>query len=108
MSDLDGLRYALGRLSDEAVEALARGRSIQLSPQKPIGYRQVEMTKAEYGKIHSDQRGTRPSLCGEFRFKICPNPKHEGPRYMAGWCAPFLTDSKAHPLPDSLKAEAQP
>lgn len=64
----------------------------------------VEMTKAEYGKIYSEQRGTRLSLCGEFRFKICPNPRHEGPRYMAGWCAVFLTDSKAHPLPDSVAA----
>ncbi|QPC91489.1 DUF3560 domain-containing protein [Mesorhizobium sp. INR15] len=64
----------------------------------------VEMTKAEYGKIYAEQRGTRPSLCGEFRFKICPNPKFDGPRYMAGWCAVFLTDSKAHPLPDSVAA----
>ncbi|MER9680806.1 DUF3560 domain-containing protein [Mesorhizobium sp. M0184] len=64
----------------------------------------VEMTKAEYGKINSEQRGTRLSICGEFRFKICPNPRHDGPRYMAGWCAVFLTDSKAHPLPDSVSA----
>ncbi|WP_378952709.1 hypothetical protein [Mesorhizobium sp. ANAO-SY3R2] len=64
----------------------------------------VEMTKAEYSKIHAEQRGTRPSLCGEFRFKICPNPRTDVPRYMAGWCAVFLTDSKAHPLPDSVAA----
>ncbi|TIS37520.1 DUF3560 domain-containing protein [Mesorhizobium sp.] len=64
----------------------------------------VEMTKAEYGKIYAEQRGTRPSLCGQFRFKICPNPKFDGPRYMAGWCAVFLTDQKAHPLPDSVAA----
>lgn len=64
----------------------------------------VHMTKAEYGKIYAEQRGTRPSLCGEFRFRICPNPKFDGPRYMAGWCAVFLTDQKAHPLPDSVAA----
>jgi hypothetical protein len=64
----------------------------------------VEMTKAQYGKIDSNCRGTRPSLCGEFRFKICPNPRTDVPRYMAGWCAVFLTDSKAHPLPDSVAA----
>ncbi len=68
----------------------------------------VEMTKAEYSRVHSDQRGTRLSLCGEFRFKICPNPKHDGPRYQAGWCAVFLTDSKAHPLPASIAEAANP
>jgi hypothetical protein len=67
-------------------------------------FRVVEMTKEQYGKINADCRGTRPSLCGEFRFKICPNPFHEGPRYMAGWVAVFLTDSKAHPIPDSIAA----
>lgn len=61
----------------------------------------VEMTKAEYGKIYAEQRGTFFSADGTFRVKVCPNPRHEGPRYMAGWCAVFLTDSKVHPTPDS-------
>ncbi|MFC3724461.1 DUF3560 domain-containing protein [Neoaquamicrobium sediminum] len=61
----------------------------------------VEMTKAEYGKIYSEQRGTFFSADGTFRVKVCPNPRTDVPRYMAGWCAVFLTDSKVHPKPDS-------
>lgn len=64
----------------------------------------VELTKAEYGKVYAEQRGTRLSLCGTFRFRVCPNPKFDGPRYMAGWCAVFISDQKAHPLPESLAA----
>lgn len=45
---------------------------------------QVELSKAEYSKIGSDYRGTRLSTCGNFRVRIIPNPKHEGPRYSAG------------------------
>ncbi|GGB09235.1 hydrolase [Brucella endophytica] len=65
-------------------------------------FRVVHMTKAQYGAIYAEQRGTRPSLCGGFRFKIAPNPFHEGPRYLAGWVAVFLTDSKAHAIPESI------
>lgn len=61
----------------------------------------VEMTKAEYGKIYAEQRGTFTSADGTFRVKVCPNPRTDVPRYMAGWCAVFLTDSKVHPTPDS-------
>ena len=60
----------------------------------------VEMSKAEYGKIYSEQRGTFFSADGSFRVKVTINPKHEGPRYMAGWCAVFLSDSKVHPRPE--------
>ena len=64
---------------------------------------QVELTKAEYGKIHSEQRGTRLSTCGNFRVRIAPNPKHEGPRYSAGWAAIVLTDQKQHEIPESVR-----
>lgn len=64
---------------------------------------QVELTKAEYGKIHSEQRGTRLSTCGNFRVRIAPNPKHEGPRYSAGWAAIVLTDQKQHDVPESVR-----
>jgi hypothetical protein len=60
-----------------------------------------EMTKAEYAKVYKEQRGTFTAADGTFRVKICPNPHHTGPRYMAGWVAAFLTDSKVHPTPDS-------
>lgn len=61
----------------------------------------MEMTKAEYGKIYKDSRGTFTSGCQQFRVKVCLNPKYEGPRYQAGWVAVYLTDSKAHPKPES-------
>lgn len=70
-------------------------------------FQQVEMTKAQYGKINSDCRGTRTSICGEYRFKICPNPFHEGPGYSRPWVAVFLTDSKEHARPESYN-EMQP
>lgn len=61
----------------------------------------VEMTKAEYAKVYKDQRGTFTAADGTFRVKVCPNPRTDVPRYMAGWCVVFLTDSKVHPTPDS-------
>lgn len=64
---------------------------------------QAEMSKAEYAKIHSDQRGTRLSTCGGFRVRIAPNPNHDGPRYAAGWAAILITDQKQHDTPESVK-----
>lgn len=64
---------------------------------------QVEMTKAEYAKVNSEARGTRLSTCGGFRVRICPNPKHEGPAYSAGWCAALIVDQKQHDIPESVK-----
>ena len=64
---------------------------------------QVEMTKAEYAAVHSEQRGTRLSTCGNFRVRIAPNPKHEGPRYQAGWAAILISDQKAHEIPESVR-----
>ncbi|WP_226554827.1 DUF3560 domain-containing protein [Celeribacter naphthalenivorans] len=63
---------------------------------------QIEMTKAEYAAIYSEQRGTRLSSCGNFRVRIAPNPKHDGPRYMAGWAAIMITDQKQHEAPASF------
>ena len=63
---------------------------------------QVEMTAAEYAKVHSDQRGTRLSSCGGFRVRICPNRNHEGPRYSAGLAAVLISDQKPHPTPESV------
>ncbi|MGX9144691.1 DUF3560 domain-containing protein [Mesorhizobium sp. 128a] len=61
----------------------------------------VEMTKSQYARFHLEQRGTRRSLCGGFRFRICINPNHE-PRHLAPFVAVFFTDAKAHALPDSV------
>jgi hypothetical protein len=63
---------------------------------------QVDLTAAEYGKIHSDQRGTRLSTCGGFRVRIAPNPKATGPIYSRGWAAIMISDQKAHPVPTSV------
>ncbi|UWQ44033.1 DUF3560 domain-containing protein (plasmid) [Leisingera aquaemixtae] len=63
---------------------------------------QVELTKAEYAKIHSEQRGTRLSTCGNYRVRVAPNPQHEGPRYSAGWAAILITDQKQHEAPASF------
>ncbi len=59
------------------------------------------LTKEQYGKIYKDQRGTIGALDGSFRVRICPDPFFDGPRYQAGWVAVFLTDSKAHQVPES-------
>jgi hypothetical protein len=63
---------------------------------------QAEMTAAQYGAIHSDQRGTRLSSCGGFRVRIAPNPNATGPVYSRGWAAIHITDQKAHPVPGSV------
>lgn len=62
---------------------------------------QVEMTKAEYAKVYSEQRGTRLSSCGNFRVRIAPNPNYDGPRYQAGWAAILISDQKEHAVPQS-------
>lgn len=62
---------------------------------------QVALTKAAYSEIHSDYRGVKTSSCGRFRVKICLDPNHLGPRYMADWVSVFLVDSKKHDAPDS-------
>ncbi|EHA1127170.1 DUF3560 domain-containing protein [Vibrio navarrensis] len=63
-------------------------------------FRQVSMTKAEYSSIHSDGRGTLKSSCGNFRVKVSRDP--ESKEFWGGnWVAVFISDSKAHSLPDS-------
>ena len=64
---------------------------------------QVELTKAEYAAVNNEQRGTRLSACGGFRVRIAPNPKHDGPRYMAGWAAILIVDQKQHEIPESIR-----
>lgn len=60
---------------------------------------QIELTKAEYKKIHPEDRGVKLSKCGTFRFKMCKDPSERG--IYAPWVAVYLCDSKAHPAPDS-------
>lgn len=72
---------------------------------EPETVARVEMTKAEYAKVYKEQRGTRLSTCGTFRFKTCPAQKGEGPSYKWGWVAPFITDSKQHDTPESMQVQ---
>jgi hypothetical protein len=71
-------------------------------------YRVVKATKEEYSKVNSDWRGVKLSACGSFRFKVAPArnfsaAKPERSHYE--YVAIYLTDSKAHPLPESLMRE---
>jgi len=56
-------------------------------------YGQIEMTKAEYRDLYSDYKATVVAECGAFRFRVVMR--------RSSLCAVFLTDSKAHPVPDS-------
>lgn len=62
----------------------------------------VAMTKAEYGGIPTDYRGTRLSICGEFRVKMCRNPHKRAAGYAVGWVAAFISDSKIHDTPETI------
>ena len=59
-------------------------------------FRQITMTRAEYSAIYHDYRGVKLSACGQFRFKVCKNPKHQS--YSGEWCSILITDSKQHEL----------
>ena len=69
----------------------------------PQQFEQVEMTKAEYNAQHEDRRRVRKSICGTFRFKTVLINKPEARGYWDSTeCAVFITDSKTHPVPDSM------
>lgn len=69
--------------------------------------RVARITKAQYSEIGSEYRGTRLSACGTFRFKVASARRlgvaQEGEHY--SFIAVFLTDSKAHDLPESMQEE---
>jgi hypothetical protein len=70
---------------------------------------QIELTKAEYAEIYSDYRGVMNSSCGGFRVKVCRDPKgRRDTSYAFSWVAVYLTDSKAHPIPDSESVVIEP
>ncbi len=65
----------------------------------------VSMTKAEYSATHSEQRGVKPSTCGQFRVKVC-RIVPEGQDFWKGeWAVVYLTDSKTHAAPNSTALE---
>ena len=59
------------------------------------------MTKAEYSAIHSEQRGVKPSTCGQFRVKVCRIVPKGGDYWDGEWSVVYLTDSKKHAVPNS-------
>ena len=77
----------------------------QSHPGEVITYTQIELTKAEYSAISSCYRGTRLSKSKTFRFKTCLDPRKQPAGQYRQWVAVFLTDSKTHPIPDSLQTE---
>lgn len=56
------------------------------------------VTKEEHGKIYKDYKWTRFSSCGKFRIRTGYKP---GESWRGGEVAYFITDSKAHNIPDS-------
>ena len=64
-------------------------------------YHQIELTKEEYKNIYEGYRGVKVSACGNFRVKICTDPNYKEAGYAAPWVCVFITDSKAHPMPES-------
>lgn len=69
----------------------------------------VHMTKAEYKHAtRFSEPWVETSACRGFRIRCVADPNFSGPRYQAPMCAVFMTDSKAHDIPesDSIKHEA--
>jgi hypothetical protein len=68
----------------------------------------LRVTKEQYSNVGDEYRGTRLSACGTFRFKVASARRLGVAGAEATWnfVAVFLTDSKAHPLPESLTNEA--
>jgi hypothetical protein len=72
-------------------------------------YRVARVTREQYGKVNQDYRGTRLSHCGQFRFKIANEAYFNSEmRGRHSYVAVFLTDQKAHALPDSDSVEMAP
>lgn len=65
----------------------------------------MRVTKAQYSAVGAEYRGTRLSACGTFKFKVASARRLGDTSASAQWnfVAVFLTDSKAHPLPESMR-----
>jgi hypothetical protein len=95
-------------LNLDVPEILARSRATYRGAPEVETIRVVRVTKAQYSKVGNDYRGTRLSACGTFRFKVASaralGLAREGEHW--SFVGVFLTDSKAHPLPDTVAREA--
>lgn len=66
----------------------------------------IHTTKAAYSKVHADYKGTRTSLCGQYRFRVVMKNALLGAGAGYGLAAVFLADSKAHPVPQLQQVAA--
>ena len=86
----------------------ARSRATYRGAPEIEHIRVARITKAQYSAIGDEYRGARLSACGAFRFKVASARRlgvaQEGEHW--SFVAVFLTDSKAHDLPESLRAAA--
>lgn len=62
--------------------------------------RQIELTAEQYAR-QGEAKGTRLSSCGGFRVRVGLDYSTGVAQYMAPRCAVFITDQKAHPIPNS-------
>lgn len=62
----------------------------------------IKLSKAEHKQGSRFGHGwVETSACGTFRIRSIADPNFDGPRYQAPLCVVFLTDSKAHAIPES-------
>jgi phospholipid N-methyltransferase len=69
-----------------------------------IKYRVVEGTKAQYAKVPNDYKGGKLALDKSHRFRIAHGGYFGGEPGKHEYVAVFLTDSKAHPVPEAKAA----
>lgn len=94
-------------LNLDVAEIQARSRATYRGAPEIEFIRVARVTKAQYSALGNDCRGARLSACGTFRFKVASaralGVAQEGEHW--SFVAVFLTDSKAHELPESLQPQ---
>lgn len=95
-------------LNLDVPEILAKSRATYRGASEMERIRVARITKAQYSKLNADYRGARLSACGTFRFKVASaralGVAQDGEHW--SFVAVFITDSKAHPLPESMQERA--
>jgi hypothetical protein len=64
----------------------------------------VEISKAEYARLHTDHKGTRPVSWAAHRVRTMMHRTPGQAPYGGSLVVAFLTDSKAHPIPTDAPA----
>lgn len=106
--------YVVPAKKDGPAPILNIDAEVMESPSRAYGsrgetekWRVVKITKAELSAVHNDARGVRPSACAQFRFRVC-SARHLKIEGATPWeyVAVFLTDSKAHEMPNVMELAA--